>query len=301
MQAFYSLSFFKRSLIGVLVSIVAAIFSVTLLTFIFASIEGLSIIEFSNQLSSLGTTGLNVSMLRYMLLTQSISIFLVPAIIMLYALSPYLSTQIGAKVKFSPQFLFGLLGTLLIFIPGINLISALNSNFVEAIVGKDSVIVQLYEKNELILTQVLQGSSYSDLLKHVFFMAVIPALTEEFFFRGMLQTYAHKVMRNKHTAIIVTAIVFSLMHGDLLNFVPRMILGAVFGYVFIWSGSLWVPMLAHFTHNAIVVCVTFYVNNGTLPQTTGEVGDINNIATLGIISLAAFVYISVKSFKRYET
>jgi len=40
--------------------------------------------------------------------------------------------------------------------------------------------------------------------------------------------------------------------------VPRMLMGAMFGYVFVWTGSLWIPILMHATNNSIAV-ISYFV------------------------------------------
>lgn len=86
-------------------------------------------------------------------------------------------------------------------------------------------------------------------------VAVLPAVCEELFFRGAMQRLFASSGRNVHMAIWVTAVIFSLLHGQAMGFVPRVLLGAYFGYLLVWSGSLWTAIAAHMTNNALaVVC-----------------------------------------------
>jgi membrane protease YdiL (CAAX protease family) len=82
-------------------------------------------------------------------------------------------------------------------------------------------------------------------------MALLPSLFEEFLFRGTLQPFLTKWFVNKHIAIIVTAFIFSAIHLQFFGFFPRFLLGIYLGYLFLWGKSLWLPILAHFLHNAI--------------------------------------------------
>ena len=81
------------------------------------------------------------------------------------------------------------------------------------------------------------------------FMAPI----EEFLFRGALQRVIGKWTSNPHTIIWVAAILFSAFHLQFYGFLPRMILGAYFGYLLYWSKSIWIPVFAHFVNNAFAV------------------------------------------------
>jgi hypothetical protein len=87
-----------------------------------------------------------------------------------------------------------------------------------------------------------------------------------------MQRQLVKRIGNIHLAIWVTAILFSAMHGQFLGFIPRMILGAVLGYLYVWSGSLWVPIFGHFVNNAFAVIVAYFVNIETISPETETIG-----------------------------
>lgn len=106
--------------------------------------------------------------------------------------------------------------------------------------------------------KLLKMSTIGVLLFNILMLAIIPAIGEEFIFRGCLQKIFARWTGNKHVAIWVTAIVFSAIHVQFYGFLPRMLLGALFGYLLIWSGTIWMPILAHFMNNAVAV-ITAYV------------------------------------------
>jgi membrane protease YdiL (CAAX protease family) len=90
-------------------------------------------------------------------------------------------------------------------------------------------------------------------------IAIIPALCEELVFRGVIMPLLAKATRNIHVSIWVTAFLFSLIHMQFYGFLPRMIMGALLGYLVIWSGSLWTSIVAHFVNNAAAfVMFRFY-------------------------------------------
>jgi membrane protease YdiL (CAAX protease family) len=106
--------------------------------------------------------------------------------------------------------------------------------------------------------QLLVMKSIPVLLINLLMLAIIPAVGEEFIFRGCLQKIFGRWIGNYHIAIWITAIIFSGIHFQFYGFMPRMLLGALFGYLLVWSGSLWLPILAHFMNNGVAV-VTAYV------------------------------------------
>lgn len=92
----------------------------------------------------------------------------------------------------------------------------------------------------------------------LFIMAVFPAIAEEFVFRGLVQNRLSKGMGNAHWAIWISAALFSGIHMQFFGFFPRMFLGALFGYLYLWSGNLLIPIFAHFVNNAFTLCMIYF-------------------------------------------
>jgi hypothetical protein len=88
-------------------------------------------------------------------------------------------------------------------------------------------------------------------------IGIIPAVGEEFLFRGLIQNQLQSLTRNAHWAIWITGILFSTIHIQFYGFVPRMLLGVLFGYMYVWSGNLIYPMLAHFANNGFQVVMLY--------------------------------------------
>ena len=95
-------------------------------------------------------------------------------------------------------------------------------------------------------------------------IALLPAIGEELVFRGMLQPEIFRASGNHHMAIWVSAIIFSAFHMQFFGFVPRMLLGALFGYLYVWSGNLLLPMFAHFVNNGFSVLMLYLYQQGVI-------------------------------------
>ena len=108
------------------------------------------------------------------------------------------------------------------------------------------------------LTKMLtQFQSFSEFALAFLVVAIFAGICEEFLFRGIIQTELLKGTKNIHAAIWISAFFFSAIHMQFFGFVPRMLLGALFGYLYYWSGNLWVPMFAHFVNNGFAVCMIY--------------------------------------------
>lgn len=104
------------------------------------------------------------------------------------------------------------------------------------------------------LTSVaLSFTEIGHLILSILVMGVIPGILEEIFFRGLVQAQFQKVMKNPHYAIFLTAFLFSLIHFQFYGFIPRLLLGLLFGYLFFWSKNIWYPVAAHITSNLIAI------------------------------------------------
>lgn len=110
---------------------------------------------------------------------------------------------------------------------------------------------------ELKANELMQKFIVYDTPWNLFFtialMTVVPAIGEEWFFRGTLQPVLGRMFKNVHWGIVFTAILFSALHGQFLTFLPRFFLGLMLGYLFYYGQSMWLPVLSHFFNNALAL------------------------------------------------
>ncbi len=114
---------------------------------------------------------------------------------------------------------------------------------------------------EVMLKGILDAQSTPELLLVLLVVAVIPALGEELFFRGILQRYIERMTLNPHIAVWSIGALFSAIHMQFAGFLPRMLLGVLLGYLVIWTRSLWIPIIAHFANNALQVIVVYQLGD----------------------------------------
>ncbi|RNL50645.1 CPBP family intramembrane glutamic endopeptidase [Pedobacter jejuensis] len=113
--------------------------------------------------------------------------------------------------------------------------------------------------------QLLTVRNNWDFVVNLIMIAVLPAIGEELMFRGGVQRSLNKAFNNPHAAIWISAIIFSAIHMQFYGFLPRLLLGAGFGYLYYFSGSIWYAMLAHFINNAYAVCMALYMQKHNMP------------------------------------
>ena len=108
------------------------------------------------------------------------------------------------------------------------------------------------------LAALLKMDNLGDLFINLFLIAILPGIGEELLFRGVIQTEIMKKWRNPHIAIWVTAIIFGAFHFQIVGLIPKMMIGAVLGYAYYYSGSLVLPMIMHALNNGFAA-VAYYV------------------------------------------
>lgn len=91
-------------------------------------------------------------------------------------------------------------------------------------------------------------------------IALIPAIGEELLFRGLIQPRMYRLTRNVHAAIWITGFIFSAIHMQFYGLIPRMLLGVLLGYLYVWSGNLWYPIIGHFTNNGFTLLMIYLHN-----------------------------------------
>ncbi|WP_299705973.1 CPBP family intramembrane glutamic endopeptidase [uncultured Pontibacter sp.] len=148
------------------------------------------------------------------------------------------------------------------------------------------------------LTKIIANfGSLPRLFAGLLVIAVIPAIGEELVFRGILQRQVHRWSGNAHVAVWVAAIIFSTIHVQFFGFVPRMLLGALFGYLYLWSGNIWVPIVAHFFNNGFTVFLLYLQQTGAIDYNieSTEAMPILTILISAVLS-AAVIYYLYKQF-----
>ena len=98
-------------------------------------------------------------------------------------------------------------------------------------------------------------------------MALLPAIGEELFFRGSLQKVLLRWNKKPWLSILLSSMVFALLHGTFFKILPIFTLGIMLGTVFYVTRNLWYCIIIHFLNNAIAVLAVYFANtNETLKK-----------------------------------
>jgi membrane protease YdiL (CAAX protease family) len=227
--------------------------------------------------------------------------FLLPALFLAFLWSDKLVAYLtlNSKIRWVDIILVSLL--MLVLIPFVNLLASLNNQIVmpEALKSLE-LWMRNMEKSVTISTQsLLNITGIDQLALNILLIAVLPALCEELFFRGIVQKVLSE-RKHFYLAIWLTAILFSAIHMQFYGFFPRMLLGALFGYLLLWSGSIWLPIFAHFINNAVVVVFYYLRFNNFVLVDLDSIGSGDSwwLGMISGITTAGVVYVLFKRHKR---
>lgn len=205
-----------------------------------------------------------VTAIRKDIVMQGVSqilIFLLPTVMfaLLFRGHPVQALCLGAQRK---QWLQALLAVLivLLLLPAIDWLTDWNDGWY---FGKaEGTLRSITALSEAAVVRMLSLTGAGDFVLQLLVVALVPALCEELFFRGAMQRVFSEWFGNGLVAVVVTAVIFSIAHGDVYGLVPRFVMGLLLGCLFLYSGSLVVNICAHFFNNAVIVVMYHMYNLG---------------------------------------
>ena len=119
-------------------------------------------------------------------------------------------------------------------------------------------------------------------------IALLPAVFEEVCFRGGIQNILTRWFKGPWVSIIFTAIIFSAVHVSYYGFLVRFALGIILGFVFYYSGSLWLSILVHFLYNGLQVTALYFAT--VAHNKPSKDIEANFPLWAGVIALALIIY-----------
>lgn len=220
----------------------------------------------------------DIALMKYFQIVSQIGMFVIPPLIFSLLISArpmkylWLHRMPGMLTVIST---FILIFTIL---PGITWMVSINQqlSLPEWLNGIENWMRESEENAARLTEAFLQADTISGLLVNLFMVALLASVGEELLFRGVLLRILKQGFQNVHVAVWVSAFLFSLFHLQFYGFLPRMALGVIFGYLLVWSGSLWLPITAHFINNASAVIIDYSYNTGTTETPVENFGDVQN-------------------------
>lgn len=243
----------------------------------------------------------NIGLLKSLQILQSICLFIIPAYFFSRMASNNFTSHFDLRGSIHPKTALIIIISIIAAIPFINLLGDLNSKMVlpEAFSRIEQWMKMAEERAAEVTVFLVSGKSIFALLVNLVMIAALPAIGEELIFRGILLRILEKSTHSIHIAIWVSAFIFSAFHLQFYGFLPRFFLGIILGYLYVASGTLWLPILAHFINNAAATIFYFLFNNGIVRDDLDTLGTGSNWQ-IGVLS-AGMLLIIYFYLERHKT
>lgn len=228
----------------------------------------------------------NADAVKVVQLVSSMVMFIVPAFVFARIVNKQPVKHLGLKTKFNISqvglvvamvfagfYLSGALAELTNLIPISAKAKAMFEKMEKAYVDQVMVIANMKTFGEYLFSLMVIG--------------LAPAIFEELIFRGAMQQLMVKWTRSAWVGIIITSIIFSAIHFSYYGFLSRLFLGIMLGFMFYYSKSIWLSILAHFLNNGFAVTMMFVLSKqGKLSK---EIMDERFPIWYGVVALAVII------------
>ena len=238
-----------------------------------------------------------IDAMKLMQFFNALGVFIFPTVLFLHFRGVVFNTYLKLNSYVNVKDVLTIFIMALAMIPIANFLGALNAilplpdflSFLKAIEDQTLVITE----------QFLVMDTPIDLLLMLGLIGLVAAVGEELLFRGTLQNLFHEWFGSIHIAIWLTAFLFSVIHLQYHAVLPRFVLGALIGYLYVNSGNLSSVILLHFFYNSNLVLLTFFIQHGGLDSSWEEVGAEG--LTMAMISVLVLIVILSKRIPKIGT
>lgn len=227
----------------------------------------------------------NLTPARIMQMTSQVGLFLFPPLMLAWVVSEKPLRFLGIEPIHYPKTLLPAVVLMFASLPLVHGLSELNHaiQLPSAFNGLEEWMKHKEAQAEEMTKFFLSVDTLTGLGINLVMIALLPAIGEELVFRSVLQPYMMVFVRNKHLALVLTALIFSFIHFQFYGLIPRFALGLFLGYFYYWSGSILVPMLMHFVNNGAAVLGFYLYHNG---YTSTSMDDLGSTTNFGYVALS---------------
>lgn len=236
----------------------------------------------------------SLAFMKYLQVLSQVGIFIMPPLAFAWLYNRKASRYLKLRVPFQVYPFFIAVLVLTVSIPFINYLVQWNEQmtFPEFLHPLESWMRNLENQAAQMTKAFLEVDTIGGLLINLVIVALLAAIGEELLFRGVVLKILLQSLRNIHLAVIISAILFSALHGQFYGFVPRAVLGILFGYIFVWTGNLWIPIILHMLFNGVSVVAAFLYTRGMITSNYEDLGEASEtwiIALSFVFTLALLI------------
>ncbi len=233
---------------------------ITLICYIIASVLALIVLG----------KGMTATRMSVITVVQDVLLFILPAIVTAIIITRQPAEFLAIDRVPSRRVVQLAILALLASIPAMNLIIEWNASISlpEWLGSLREWMINSEKSASEAIKVMVNGESVMSLIVLILVVGIFAGFSEELFFRGTIQRMMTTAGVSPHIAIWTTAIIFSAIHLQFFGFVPRLILGAIFGYMTWWSGSVWLSAIAHCLNNSLAATVMWAASRNPASEIT---------------------------------
>ncbi|MFN3939579.1 MAG: lysostaphin resistance A-like protein, partial [Chitinophagales bacterium] len=251
-------------------------------------VQEIDLFESADQFNSMQVTALKIIQLL-----SSLGRFVLMPFIFLYLVNASLITSTGLNIHVNARQIFLIVLIMFSATGVIGFIYEWNQHIQlpAAMEEMEKRLHQLEAQAQLQTDAFLNTTTIGGLLLNIFIIGIVASVGEEILFRGVLQQTVFTHTQKMHMAVWSAAFIFSFIHLQFYGFFPRLVLGAIVGYLYAWSGSLWAAIIAHFVNNTGAVIAYYLLNKGIISEQVAEpTGWVQAIISLPLLLFFIFLY-----------
>lgn len=285
-----------------------------LLLLVLLMISGMLVVFFIGMVVTLPFSGLdlfdqlrggdrnNLNMLRYLQILSHLGLFVIPGFLFAYLVDRRPMRYLrGGRIPRTASLVFSAL-LMIAAVPVVYVLMQYNQqlSLPEALGNLEQWMRQSEDAAEEMMAQFLNVSGGRAYFFNIMMIAVLPAIGEEFIFRGAIQRIFKQWTGSSHLAVFIAAVLFSAMHLQFFRFLPLLLLGIFLGYMFVITKNIWVPVFAHFFNNAAAVTFYYLAYNTDMFSTNAIAGGWLALYII-VLSIAAtiWLFIAMKRIEKY--
>jgi len=139
---------------------------------------------------------------------------------------------------------------------GMSFLAEISSAIFEAL-GSSSVLQNEATRQAETVAQLTHQEPFR-LILSLIALAILPAIGEEFIYRGILVKKITEATGNHHFSIIISGIIFGAIHFQPVPLFAIALMGILFGYIYYYTKNIWYSIIIHFLVNALQI-LAFYI------------------------------------------
>jgi uncharacterized protein len=236
---------------------------------------------------------------RWAQLISSVMTFIIPAVAIALICDNRPAGFLGLKRNVSIIVLLLVMVVLIVAQPFAIYMGQLNEkvNF-----GQMQMELERLEKlYENAMTNFIRMNSERDLLINLLIVAILPAVGEELFFRGSLQSILERWTNTPWVAILLSSFAFAILHGTFFKFMGIFTLGIVLGTLFYITRNLWYNIFFHFLNNTLALLSTYYASkNDMLKKLAEDEVKISLVAALISLAITIGIFVLIRRKTPYQ-